>query len=285
MQETEINLPFLTADASGPKHLQMKLSRAKLEQLMEDLVERTIEPVQEGPRRRRQEGLRDRRGRPGRRLDPHPDGAEAGEEVLRQGAAQGRQPRRGRGPRRGGPGRRALRRRQGHGAPRRHPALARHRDPGRRDDDAHPAQHHHPDQEVRDLLDRGGQPDLGRGPRAPGRAAHGERQPPAGQVRPRGHPARAARRAADRGHLRHRRQRHRQRVGQGQGHGQGPEHHHHRLLRAVGQGHRAHGQGGRGPRGGGQEAAGGHRGPQPARVPRLRGEQALRREQGQDPRG
>src|SRR6185436_9701164 len=45
LQETEINLPFLTADASGPKHLQMKLSRAKLEQLMGDLVNRTIEPL------------------------------------------------------------------------------------------------------------------------------------------------------------------------------------------------------------------------------------------------
>jgi molecular chaperone DnaK len=45
VQETEINLPFLTADASGPKHLQMKLSRAKLEQLMEDLVKRSVEPV------------------------------------------------------------------------------------------------------------------------------------------------------------------------------------------------------------------------------------------------
>ncbi len=45
VQETEINLPFLTADASGPKHLQIKLSRAKLEQLMEDLVSRTIEPT------------------------------------------------------------------------------------------------------------------------------------------------------------------------------------------------------------------------------------------------
>ena len=43
--ETEINLPFLTADASGPKHMQIKLSRAKLEQLMGDLIERTIEPT------------------------------------------------------------------------------------------------------------------------------------------------------------------------------------------------------------------------------------------------
>jgi molecular chaperone DnaK len=42
--ETEINLPFITADASGPKHLLMKLSRSKLEQLMEDLIERTKKP-------------------------------------------------------------------------------------------------------------------------------------------------------------------------------------------------------------------------------------------------
>jgi molecular chaperone DnaK len=46
LQETEINLPFLTADASGPKHLQLKLTRAKLEQLMEDLLQRTVGPVE-----------------------------------------------------------------------------------------------------------------------------------------------------------------------------------------------------------------------------------------------
>ncbi len=46
VMETEINLPFITADASGPKHLQMKLTRAKLEQLTEDLIERTIGPCE-----------------------------------------------------------------------------------------------------------------------------------------------------------------------------------------------------------------------------------------------
>jgi molecular chaperone DnaK len=45
VMETEINLPFLTADASGPKHMQIKLSRAKLESLMGDLVQKTIEPT------------------------------------------------------------------------------------------------------------------------------------------------------------------------------------------------------------------------------------------------
>ena len=42
--ETEINLPFITADATGPKHLVKKLTRAKLEQLVEDLIQRSIEP-------------------------------------------------------------------------------------------------------------------------------------------------------------------------------------------------------------------------------------------------
>jgi len=43
-QDTEINLPFVTADASGPKHLVMKLTRAKLEQLVDDLIQRSIDP-------------------------------------------------------------------------------------------------------------------------------------------------------------------------------------------------------------------------------------------------
>lgn len=42
--QTEVNLPFITADASGPKHLNIKLSRAKLESLVDDLVKRTIDP-------------------------------------------------------------------------------------------------------------------------------------------------------------------------------------------------------------------------------------------------
>ncbi len=44
--ETEINLPFITADATGPKHLNMKLTRAKYESLVDDLVERTVGPCQ-----------------------------------------------------------------------------------------------------------------------------------------------------------------------------------------------------------------------------------------------
>ena len=59
-QDYEINLPFITADASGPKHISMKLTRAKMEQLCEDLFERTIPPVKqlsEGCRRQRREDI------------------------------------------------------------------------------------------------------------------------------------------------------------------------------------------------------------------------------------
>ena len=45
--ETEINLPFITADASGPKHLQLKLTRAKLEQLVEDIINRSMGPCRQ----------------------------------------------------------------------------------------------------------------------------------------------------------------------------------------------------------------------------------------------
>jgi molecular chaperone DnaK len=46
MQQTQINLPFITADATGPKHLDVTLTRAKFEELIHDLVEATVEPVQ-----------------------------------------------------------------------------------------------------------------------------------------------------------------------------------------------------------------------------------------------
>src|SRR5512143_3551584 len=45
--ETEVNLPFITADASGPKHLQLKLTRAKLEQLVEDIVQKSVGPCKQ----------------------------------------------------------------------------------------------------------------------------------------------------------------------------------------------------------------------------------------------
>ena len=65
--ETEINLPFVTADASGPKHLALKLTRAKLEQLVGDLLERTMGPVRQCLKDAGVEPKDDRRGRAGRR--------------------------------------------------------------------------------------------------------------------------------------------------------------------------------------------------------------------------
>jgi molecular chaperone DnaK len=47
VMETDVNLPFITADASGPKHLQLKLTRAKLEQLVEDIIEKSIGPCKQ----------------------------------------------------------------------------------------------------------------------------------------------------------------------------------------------------------------------------------------------
>ena len=71
-QQTEINLPYITADQTGPKHLTMKLTRAKFEQLVEDLVERNhVAALSSGPQGRRlSRGRRHRRGHPGRRLRP-----------------------------------------------------------------------------------------------------------------------------------------------------------------------------------------------------------------------
>ncbi len=44
-QQTEVNLPYITADATGPKHLVVKLTRSKLESLVDELVERTMAPL------------------------------------------------------------------------------------------------------------------------------------------------------------------------------------------------------------------------------------------------
>ena len=157
--ETEINLPFITADASGPKHLQMKLTRARFEQMVDDILQRSIGPCKQALPDAGVTPAADRRSRAGRRLDAYPEGAGDGPRPVRQGAAQGREPgRSGRG-RRGGAGRRAGRRSEGRAAARRDAAVARHRDAGRRVHQADRAQHHDSDAQERDVLDGGGQPD------------------------------------------------------------------------------------------------------------------------------
>ena len=89
--ETEINLPFISADQTGPKHFVVKLSRAKLEQLVEDLLQKTMAPVKQALSDAGVQPWPDRRGRARRRLHAHAAGAAAGEGLLRQGAPQGRE--------------------------------------------------------------------------------------------------------------------------------------------------------------------------------------------------
>src|SRR5215210_1490669 len=189
-QETQINLPFITAVDSVPKHLNQRLTRSKLNELTADLVDRVVGPTKQA--------LKDAgAGRAGE-----------GQGAHREGPAPRREPGRGRGGGGRYPGGRARRRREGRAPARRDPADPRYRDQGRRDDEADRAQHHDPDPQVGDLLDRRGQPAERGGPRAPGRARDGGLQQVARQVPAHRHPARDAGSAADRGHVRHRRERH-----------------------------------------------------------------------------
>ena len=81
---TEINLPYITADASGPKHLVMNLSRAKLEDLVRDLIEKTKAPGARRAQGRRPQAGGHRRGDPRRRHDPHAGGPGDGQDAVRR---------------------------------------------------------------------------------------------------------------------------------------------------------------------------------------------------------
>ena len=263
--QTEINLPFITADASGPKHLTMKLTRAKLESLVDDLIMRTKGPCEKaikdaglkaadidevvlvgGMTRmpKVQQVVKEVFGK-----EPHkgvnPDEVVAVGAAIQAGVLQG---------------------------------------------------------EVKDVLLLDVTP-LSLGIETLGgvftrlidrnttiptkksqtfstaedgqnavtiRVSQGEREMAAdnkllGSVRSRRHPAGTARRAANRGHLRHRRQRHRSRLGQGQGHRQGAVDPHPGLGRSLRQRDRQDGQGCRVARGRGQEVARARRSAQPRR--------------------
>ncbi len=122
-QESSINLPFLTADGSGPKHLQKSLTRSKFEQMMQPLVDRTMEPVRRA--------LEDSKKRPNE-IDEVvlvggstriPLVQETVTEILRQGASQGCQSGRSRGDRGRGAGRCTDRRRARCSVARRYPAV------------------------------------------------------------------------------------------------------------------------------------------------------------------
>ena len=107
-QETQINLPFITADQSGPKHLDVRLTRAKLNELTADLLDRVVAPVRQA--------LDDAKDKGADEIDHvvlvggmtrMPGRAGEGQGAHRQGAAPRRQPGRGRRRRRRDPGRRA----------------------------------------------------------------------------------------------------------------------------------------------------------------------------------
>ena len=92
VSQVDITEPYITAGPSGPVHLNMKLTRAKLEALVEDLVKRTIEPCKKALSDAGKSVDADRRDHPRRRHDAHAESAGSREGLLRQGAAQGRQP-------------------------------------------------------------------------------------------------------------------------------------------------------------------------------------------------
>ena len=148
--QADINLPFITADASGPKHLTMTITRAQFEKLTDSLFERCRGPVLKALEDAKLKPAEYRRSRAGRRLDPDAAGPADRQGHLRQGPAQGRQPRRSGRRRRRHPGGRLDRRGQGSPAPRRHAALAGAGDQGERHDGAGPQKHHDPDREERE---------------------------------------------------------------------------------------------------------------------------------------
>ena len=86
-QQTEVNLPYITADKAGPKHLVQKLTRAKLESLVEALVERTMAPCRTALEDAGVKVSQHRRSHSGRRPDADADGAGAGQGSLRQRTA------------------------------------------------------------------------------------------------------------------------------------------------------------------------------------------------------
>ncbi len=231
-QSTDINLPFITADASGPKHLQMTLSRSKFEQLVDPLIERCRGPVKQAMN------------------DAHMGVGEIDEVVLVGGSTRipkvvdlvrnifgGKEPHKGVNPDEvvavGAAIQGGVLSGEVHDVLLlgRHAAVAGHRDPGRGHDPAGRSQHHHSHRAEADFQHRRRQPDGGHGEGLPGRAADGGRQPAAGPVQPRGPSARPPRIAADRSQVRHRRQRHPQRLGQGPGHRQGADGPHRAVQR------------------------------------------------------
>ena len=170
-QEFEINLPFVTADQTGPKHIQKKLSRAKLEQLTDDLFERTIGPVKACLTDAKLSTSQvDELGAQGG-MTRMPRVIETARKLVSKEPHKGGQPGRSGRNWRFHPGRGVLR-----GDVKdvllsgRDPAHARHRDRRRRGHADDPAQYDHPHAQIADLLDVQRQPARRGDQGAPGRA-------------------------------------------------------------------------------------------------------------------
>ena len=263
--QTDINLPFITADATGPKHLQMTITRAKFEELIDDLVERCRKPVVQA--------LEDAKLKP----------SEIDEVVLVGGSTRvpkvqemvkeifGKEPHKGVNPDEV----------VAVGAAIQGSVLA-----GDRKDvlllDVTPLSlgietlggvltklvernTTIPTEKKADVQHGRRQPDGRDGPGVPGRTADGRRQPAARPVQPGRHSAGTARRAADRSQVRHRPKRHPERLGQGSGHGQGADGPDRAVGRTVRRRNRPDAEGRRRARGRGQGEARTGRAAQPGR--------------------
>lgn len=167
-QQTDVNLPYITADATGPKHMNIKVTRAKLESLVEDLVNRSIEPLKValqdaglsvsdindvilvGGQTRMpmvQKKVAEFFGKEPRK-DVNPDEAVAIGAAVQGGVLTGEV--------------------KDGSAAGRYPAVAGYRNHGRRDDRAHQQKHHDPDQAQPGVLYCGRQPVRGNHPCAAG---------------------------------------------------------------------------------------------------------------------
>ena len=192
LQQTDLNLPFITANAAGPKHLQLTLTRSKFEQLVDHLIERCRGPVNQAMQ------------------DAHFNVNEIDEVILVGGSTRipkvqdlvrnmfGKEPHKGVNPdevvadRRGDPGGRVGRRSQGHSAVGRDAAVPGHRDPRRHHDQAGRSQRDDSHRTEADLQHGRGQSDGGDREGLPRRAADGGRQSPARPVQSGRPPAGAA---------------------------------------------------------------------------------------------
>ena len=283
VQQTDINLPFITADASGPKHLNLTLTRAKLEQLVGDLVERSLGPCQQALQ------------------DAGVTAAQIDEVVLVGGQTRmplviekvrqffGKEPHRGVNPDEVVAVGAAIQAGVLKGEVRdvllldvtpltlgietlggvATPIIPRNTTiPTSKSQVFSTAADNQPSVEIHVVQ---------------GERAMAQRQQVARPLHPRWHPAGAARRAADRGHLRHRRQRHPQRQRQGQGDEPRAEDHDHGGLRPLqGRGREAAARG-RAARGRGQAAPRGDRDAQRGRQPGLQRREDAARQRRQGP--